>query len=285
MNQKTHPGHREADARGPLDRALGRRHADRRHGGLPARLPEHPGPQQRQAARRRAVHVRSGDDPAHAPVHGGGSGLSEGPVHRPGHHRRGRPAVRRGSSARSRASSTTPSRSSASPLEEFRSRAELSASARFRPSIFRRKTGRALWHARCPSSVDARAASRVDWRRHGHEVLVVYGTTEGQTKKIADALADALHRVGASPTCGRRATSAPAPAGYAGVVVAASVHAGQYQRPVRRWVRAHRDTLTRCRRHSCRCAWACCSTTRRRGATSNTFSTASWPRPDGGRRS
>ena len=64
MNQKTHPGHREADARGPLDRALGRRHADRGHGGLPARLPEHPGPQQRQAARRRAVHVRSGDDPA-----------------------------------------------------------------------------------------------------------------------------------------------------------------------------------------------------------------------------
>ena len=75
------------------------------------------------------------------------------------------------------------------------------------------------------------------------KVLVVYGTTEGQTKKIADALADALASRGALADVRAAGDQPPAPGGYAGVVVAASVHAGQYQRPVRRWVRAHRDTL------------------------------------------
>ena len=75
------------------------------------------------------------------------------------------------------------------------------------------------------------------------KVLVVYGTTEGQTKKIADALADALASRGALADVRAAGDRPPAPGGYAGVVVAASVHAGQYQRPVRRWVRAHRDTL------------------------------------------
>jgi len=75
------------------------------------------------------------------------------------------------------------------------------------------------------------------------KVLVVYGTTEGQTKKIADALAGALASHGALTDVRAAGEQPPAPGGYAGVVVAASVHAGQYQRPVRRWVRAHRDTL------------------------------------------
>ena len=74
-------------------------------------------------------------------------------------------------------------------------------------------------------------------------VLVVYGTTEGQTKKIADALAGALASHGALADVRAAGDQPPAPGGYAGVVVAASIHAGQYQRPVRRWVRAHRDTL------------------------------------------
>ena len=76
------------------------------------------------------------------------------------------------------------------------------------------------------------------------KVLVIYGTTEGQTKKIADARAAALASLGAMADVVAAGDHAPAPTGYAGVVVAASVHAGLYQRPVRRWVRAHRDTLT-----------------------------------------
>jgi menaquinone-dependent protoporphyrinogen oxidase len=36
----------------------------------------------------------------------------------------------------------------------------------------------------------------------------------------------------------------PAPNGYDAVVVAASVHAGRYQRSVRKWVRAHAALLT-----------------------------------------
>jgi menaquinone-dependent protoporphyrinogen oxidase len=37
--------------------------------------------------------------------------------------------------------------------------------------------------------------------------------------------------------------AAPAPTGYDAVAVAASVHAGGYQRPVRKWIQTHAQTL------------------------------------------
>lgn len=75
-------------------------------------------------------------------------------------------------------------------------------------------------------------------------ILVVYGTTEGHTAKIAGAIAETLHRVGAIvDAC--PAETAPPPGGYDAVIVAASVHAGRYQRSVERWVRAHVAALSR----------------------------------------
>jgi menaquinone-dependent protoporphyrinogen oxidase len=74
-------------------------------------------------------------------------------------------------------------------------------------------------------------------------VLVVYGTTEGHTRKIAHRLADALEEQGVTVHVFEAREGVPAPDGYAGVVVAASVHAGGYQRPVRRWVHTHRAAL------------------------------------------
>ena len=78
-----------------------------------------------------------------------------------------------------------------------------------------------------------------------HRVLILYGTTDGQTAKIASALSETLSRggcvVGVVEALGdRRVTS---PVGYDAVIVAASVQAGRYQTPVRRWVREHRDML------------------------------------------
>ena len=75
--------------------------------------------------------------------------------------------------------------------------------------------------------------------------LVLYGTTDGQTRKIAGAIADELRACGDDvDVANARHQNPPTPPdNYAAVVIAGSVHAGGYQRSVRRWVRAHRDAL------------------------------------------
>ena len=74
-------------------------------------------------------------------------------------------------------------------------------------------------------------------------ILVLYGTTEGQTAKIATFLGDTLRGDGVSATVVDASTDSPSPDGYDAVIVAASVHAGGYQRTVRRWVHAHAQVL------------------------------------------
>lgn len=75
-------------------------------------------------------------------------------------------------------------------------------------------------------------------------MLVIYGTTEGQTAKIAGALAATLRTYGVSVDLAEAGPAwDPAPEDYAAVIVAASVHAGGYQRPLRRWVRSHAKDL------------------------------------------
>ena len=75
-------------------------------------------------------------------------------------------------------------------------------------------------------------------------MLVIYGTTEGQTAKIAGALAATLRTYGVSVDLAEAGPAwDPDPEDYAAVIVAASVHAGGYQRPLRRWVRSHAKAL------------------------------------------
>jgi menaquinone-dependent protoporphyrinogen oxidase len=77
------------------------------------------------------------------------------------------------------------------------------------------------------------------------DILVLYGTTDGQTAKIAAAIASTLRMEGAQVHLvnAARPGSDPRPEDYAGVIVAASVHAGGYQKAVRRWVTAHARSL------------------------------------------
>jgi len=70
-------------------------------------------------------------------------------------------------------------------------------------------------------------------------ILVLYGTTEGQTEKIAHAIGETLHGLGFDTDVVEAGTFDPSPRYYAGVIVAASVHAGAYQKAVGRWVRVH----------------------------------------------
>ena len=78
-------------------------------------------------------------------------------------------------------------------------------------------------------------------------VLVLYGSTHGQTAKVAHALAAALCAEGCL-ACAVNAADAlrrVKARDYAGVIVAASLRAGSYQRSVRRWIRANATDLER----------------------------------------
>jgi menaquinone-dependent protoporphyrinogen oxidase len=70
-------------------------------------------------------------------------------------------------------------------------------------------------------------------------ILVIYGTTEGHTEMIATAIGNHLTTQGFDVHVIKAGTVDPRPSDYDGVIVAASVHAGSYQKAVARWVRAH----------------------------------------------
>lgn len=74
-------------------------------------------------------------------------------------------------------------------------------------------------------------------------VLILYGTTDGHTRLIAEAIGDTMRMTGVEADVIRAGTEDPAPSAYGGVIVAASIQAGGYQRAVQHWVRAHRHEL------------------------------------------
>jgi len=76
-----------------------------------------------------------------------------------------------------------------------------------------------------------------------NRVLILYGSTEGQTEKIAYAMRETLQRAGVGCNVVEADTLTPIVAHYSAIIVAASVHAGRYQRSVEDWVRAHATAL------------------------------------------
>lgn len=76
-------------------------------------------------------------------------------------------------------------------------------------------------------------------------ILVLYGTTEGHTRKVANAIGDTLRAGGLDVDVIHVDETEPDPSHYGAVIVAASVHAGGYQKPVANWVRAHAEQLDR----------------------------------------
>ncbi|MFF3448310.1 flavodoxin domain-containing protein [Streptomyces sp. NPDC002667] len=75
-------------------------------------------------------------------------------------------------------------------------------------------------------------------------VLVTYGTTNGSTAEIADAVAGILRKDGlAVESCPARSVRSLAP--YDAVVVGGGLYAGRWHKDARRFVRRHRDVLAR----------------------------------------
>lgn len=76
-------------------------------------------------------------------------------------------------------------------------------------------------------------------------ILVLYGTTDGHTRKVANAIGDTMRAGGLDVDIVHVDEAEPDPAPYAAVVVAASIHAGGYQKAIANWVRAHAAQLDR----------------------------------------
>ena len=70
-------------------------------------------------------------------------------------------------------------------------------------------------------------------------VLILYGTTDGHTRAIAQAIAEPLSTQGIDTDVIEAGTLDPMPSQYDGLIIAASIHAGRYQKAVERWVHAH----------------------------------------------
>jgi menaquinone-dependent protoporphyrinogen oxidase len=70
-------------------------------------------------------------------------------------------------------------------------------------------------------------------------VLILYGSTDGHTRLIAQTIGETLNRSGIGVDIVQGGTRDPRPADYDGIIVAASLHAGKYQKPVRLWVKTH----------------------------------------------
>ncbi len=86
--------------------------------------------------------------------------------------------------------------------------------------------------------------------RHLHvpmlSVLVIYGTGEGQTAKVADRIVDVFTDRGHDATAanlGEGPPDRPLPE-YDAILVGASIHAGRHQKAVRQFVRSNRVVLS-----------------------------------------
>jgi menaquinone-dependent protoporphyrinogen oxidase len=78
------------------------------------------------------------------------------------------------------------------------------------------------------------------------KVLIPYGTTEGQTARIAEYLADVVRDHGHEAyAVDIKGSSNPEPDDYDAVIVGASIHMGKHEDYVRDFVRENRDALER----------------------------------------
>jgi len=75
------------------------------------------------------------------------------------------------------------------------------------------------------------------------KILILYGTTEGQTRTIAERLADGLRAHGFVVDVGDAGSAPPSFAAYDAAIVGASVHLGKHDKRVVSLVRENRATL------------------------------------------
>ena len=76
-------------------------------------------------------------------------------------------------------------------------------------------------------------------------ILIPYGTTEGQTAKIAEVIADLIGEMGHEADVLDIKRADTVPDGYDAVILGASIHMGKHDKHVVEFVRKNHDTLER----------------------------------------
>lgn len=74
-------------------------------------------------------------------------------------------------------------------------------------------------------------------------ILILYGTTEGQTRKIARFMEGVLANAGNKVTIADASDDPPAPKGYDAILIGASIHVHNYQPAVKHYITSHLTEL------------------------------------------
>ena len=77
------------------------------------------------------------------------------------------------------------------------------------------------------------------------KILIVYGTTEGQTRKVATFLKDEAEKLGHQVTMADTTQNPPAPVGFDVVLIGASLHMHKYQSAVFHYVKNNAEALNK----------------------------------------
>ncbi|HXH19126.1 MAG TPA: menaquinone-dependent protoporphyrinogen IX dehydrogenase [Chitinophagales bacterium] len=77
------------------------------------------------------------------------------------------------------------------------------------------------------------------------KLLIVYGTTEGHTRKIARFMEDILQDAGHKVTIADAADEPPAPDDYDAVLIGGSIHIGKYQSAVAHYITRYASMLNK----------------------------------------
>lgn len=75
------------------------------------------------------------------------------------------------------------------------------------------------------------------------KILIVYGTTEGQTRKIARFMENVLQDAGYKVSIADASEDPPAPDNYDAVLIGSSIHIHKYHAAVAYYIRSHAKTL------------------------------------------
>ncbi len=71
------------------------------------------------------------------------------------------------------------------------------------------------------------------------KILIVYATTEGQTRKVARFMAEVLEKAGHHAKIADATDEPPEPTDFDAVMIGGSVHLGKYQRSVKHYIISH----------------------------------------------
>jgi menaquinone-dependent protoporphyrinogen oxidase len=77
------------------------------------------------------------------------------------------------------------------------------------------------------------------------KILIVYGTTEGQTRKISHFMEAILKDGGHEVTVADASQTPPSPTSYDAVIIGASIHVHKYQSAVAHYINRHVEDLNK----------------------------------------